>query len=312
MPPTDENAIVYGSDLIVRDPAELTALCLFYDKIRLPYSRREQIWTSDPPPEESVFGKMLESYEPIQAWENEHTLLFTEGVLERLNRQTFPNLSREEPDTWGNEQWASILRAQKKLGPTESLIGVAFDLGIHLCRSDLKVPQIHSEQSDDLIPREVFKAALAQSTFSYLLPVTTALEPDEILSVREKIKDNREGFSMHLQKLSAMVEGRVDAGDSHEDIATYAQSVIETELIPDYKVFLRQLQAHDKARTANKVLAPLRKVLEIESPVTSIKFWAELAKTLGFDVLKGIADDESYTNKNQALQFMRKVDKRDD
>ena len=297
MPANDENAVVYGSDLIVRDPAELTALCLFYDRVYLPELNLDHDRTSDAPDEH--LKRWIESYAPIHEFDERYSSLFSQTTLQRL-------VLGQVPEVDGYKfmgQWDLIEMFRRGFGPYS-------DLSQHWARIDIPFPQINSGQ-DDIIPRESLKLALAESTFSFLLPATNALEPDDILALREKVKDNREGFSMHLQKLSANVEGRVNAGDSHEDIAKYAQSVIETELIPDYTEFMRQLQAHDKANTANKVLAPLAKVLEIESPVTSIKFWAELAKIIGFDVLKGVADDESYTNKNQALQFMRKVDRRD-
>ena len=300
MPANDEHAVVYGSDLIVRDPAELTALCLFYDRVYLPilafpafYKQRE--------------ANAMILVQPTTEWDEQTAPLFSKGIIKRLGDVKIRGsdiLSFQENFT------SAIQKFEKERGPSQWFDYSTWDLAWHWARKDVHLPQLHSLKSDSL-PREALKLALAESTFSFLLPATNALEPDNILAVREEVMDNREGFSMHLQKLSANVEGRINAGDSHEDIAKYAQSVVETELIPDYREFMRQLQAHDKAKTANKVLAPLVKVLEIESPVTSIKFWAELAKILGFDVLKGVADDESYTNKNQAIQFMRKVDRRD-
>lgn len=281
MPANDEHAVVYGSDVIVRDPAELTALCLFYDTVYLPAILPLRVTHG------LSFGRMTGFKEAID-WSERYVELHYEGVVKRLEE----SLSKKP----------SLLETHG--------IGMTWDLWNHWVRTDLNLPQIHSFEADAR-PREALKLALAESTFSFLLPATNALEPEDILAVREKVKDNREGFSMHLQKLSANVEGRVKAGDAHADIARYAQSVIETELIPDYTEFMRQLQAHDKAKKAHKVLAPLSKVLTIEAPVHSVRFWAELLKIIGFDVLKAVADDKSYTNKNQAIQFMRKVDSRD-
>jgi hypothetical protein len=126
--------------------------------------------------------------------------------------------------------------------------------------------------------------------------------------VRDKVKDLREGFSMHLQKLSRDVEDGLKSGESLDEIESWTKSVIETELIPDYREFRRQLVA-ERSGFWNKVLDAAAKVFQIEAVPWSPKVYGELLKAIGVTILTTTAEgEERLSNRSQAYHFMRLVE----
>jgi hypothetical protein len=176
----------------------------------------------------------------------------------------------------------------------------------HLLRTDIMLPQIFGNQQCPQRPTLVGMEAFA--TFQYLLPKLNALEPDDILELRRKVADTREGFTMHLQKLSKGLDGMVKADSTIEEIGHYAQALVETELIPDYKEFRRQLEA-EQAGKVKKVLDLAGKIMEIDAAPWTPKFWGLLLKSLGMSAIETAADQkERLTNRYQAYEFMKAVD----
>jgi hypothetical protein len=149
------------------------------------------------------------------------------------------------------------------------------------------------------------KVIQAERIFKYLLPSLNALRPEEILEVRDKVQDTREGFSLHLQRLSKDIEEQLSEDASAVEVSKYAQSVVETELVPDYREFERQLSAENAGFWAN-VLNKTKAVCEIDVPPWTPKFYAELVSRLGLAALETIEDKKTkLTNKRQAFNFMR-------
>src|SRR5262249_32177710 len=124
----------------------------------------------------------------------------------------------------------------------DALLTIRPDMVRHLCRGDLDLPELHVSGRQPA-SREIMKFLEAKSVFSYCLPKLRKLNAEQILQVRERVKDTREGFSLHLQKLSKGVEQRLRGGESDAEIEQFAKSVVETDLIPDYGEFRRQLGA---------------------------------------------------------------------
>src|SRR5262249_6322909 len=135
--------------------------------------------------------------------------------------------------------------------------------------------------------REIMKFLEAKSVFSYCLPKLRKLNAEQILQVRERVKDTREGFSLHLQKLSKGVEQRLRGGESDAEIEQFAKSVVETDLIPDYGEFRRQLGA-ERLGNWKTVLDAAGKILSIDANPWTPKFWGEILAALGVPV--GAAD----------------------
>lgn len=185
---------------------------------------------------------------------------------------------------------------------------IAEDLAKHLTRTDIDIPQIFTTSKGQPIGRDVLVALQAEATFSYLLPKIRTFHPTQILELRDRVADTREGFTMHLWKLSKGLEERAKEGTSIQEIAGFAKNLIETDLIPDYKEFHRQLAAH-KAGKWEKFLDAAGKIVEIDAAPWTPKFWGLLLKALGLSVITAAGEQEqALTNKYQAFQFMSAVE----
>src|SRR5262249_37693074 len=147
------------------------------------------------------------------------------------------------------------------------------------CRDDLRSPELHvcGRQPTS---REIMKFLEARSVFSYFLPGIGKLDEEQILKVRERVKDTREGFSLHLQTLSKGVEQRLKGGESISEIERFARSVVDTDLIPDYREFRRQLGA-ERRDFWKTVVNAAGKILKIDANPLTPKFWGQLLEAMG-------------------------------
>jgi hypothetical protein len=177
------------------------------------------------------------------------------------------------------------------------------DLVMHLLRTDIDMPQIFTTLKGRP-GRDVLVALEAEATFSYLLPKLSVYHPSQILDLRAKIADTREGFTMHLWKLSKGLEEHAKEDVPVTEMARFANDLIETELIPDFREFRRQLDAM-KAGNWNKVLDAAGKIVEIDAAPWTPKFWGLLLKALGITLITSAAgQQESLSNKYQAFKLM--------
>lgn len=122
------------------------------------------------------------------------------------------------------------------------------------------------------------------------------------------MSDTREGFLLHLQKLSHGIQVRVQEGESLDELARYARTVVRSDLIPDYKEFKRQLLSEERSRGV-RLLQAGAKVLQIEAPISSPRFYGAVCEAFGVPWLGSIEKRrDSLTNRSLALQFMRQVE----
>lgn len=323
--------VVYNSGLNVWDRSHLSTLSIFYDQVLLPATSEKTRGTCVIFVKKPVKGDRyrLEDVEALgfpfehqggktnpaefaRKWETDHQLLFQEGVLSRLP----PPSETLDPLNWFHSgEMDSLsdalldlpfyLRAVNDEG-TERII-LWQDHLKHLFRTDISEPNVFLTR-DSQWERELLKGLMANSVFRFLLPKVEELTPDQIMEVRGAVAATREGFSMHLQSLSSGVEERIKGGESLQDISSYAKSVVETKLIPDYVEFKRQLVAK-RAGFWKKVLDKAGKIFEIDAAPWTPKFYGELLKALGFTLLTGIEEQtERLSNPNQAFQFMRTIE----
>lgn len=185
---------------------------------------------------------------------------------------------------------------------------IAPDLAAHLTRTDIDLPQIFASSKGQPIGRDILVALEAEAVFKYLLPKIHIFHPTQILELREKIADTREGFTMHLWKLSKGLEEHAKDGTSVHEIAGFARNLIETELIPDYREFRRQLAAM-KAGKWEQFLDAAGKIVEIDAAPWTPKFWGLLLKALGLSFVTAAGEQrEMLSNKYQAFEFMSEVE----
>lgn len=333
-----KNRVVYNSGLCVWNRGILSTLCVFYDEVLLPFSdspsdflSAEYEYKGDGFPQrttiinpfdsnhQSFIHKDLSQIEKskisVVKWDELNKPLFSEGVLNRLFKPPFQGTIKVSPRDWKSirpslinveERFVGFIETRPLEGEVVSFEIVRKDLIIHLLRNDVFAPGIFFNKNQET-DREILKSLMASSVFKILLPNLERLHPEEILEVRNKVAATREGFSLHLQSLSAEVEKRIKEGDQLKDITRYATSVIETQLIPDYYEFKRQLSAERSGFWCN-VLDKFSKVAEISSAPWTPAFYAELLKALGFSFLTGISEHKRLlSNRSQAFQFLKIV-----
>jgi hypothetical protein len=315
MPNKNLHIPIYDSGLIIRDGATLATLCIFYDEVRLPWMPPEAVQSFIRVSKTiGTDGKAHIGVDQVEwqglgqfelDWDRKHALLFDAGVLKRL-----PPITR----TFRADNLADVSAFLDGLNPnfsfateTRSIRGFFTARVLHHLRGDIEAPRLFQIETSN--QREIFKTLLARELFRYLLPAIQSLEPEQILQVREKVVDTREGFSMHLQKLSAEIEKRVQGQESIDSIAQYARSLVETEIVPDYSEFRRQLAAERVGFWSN-VLSKTSKVFEIREPITSPKFWGEIVAALGVPLpplmeMKRAA----LTNRHLSFQFLQTIER---
>lgn len=323
--------IAYNSDVIIDDPGMLGSLCVFYDRLMLPNVasnhyielRRESDESSSLEVsavevtlkwEHPKKGQII-SGQDIDDWESANSALFADGVIRRFD----PPPSNTIKDFLGlrdPELFELLLKSPHVLtgkidkSPyfTETTFYMIRQATLeHFLRDDLNLPSIFLTRnlSDT---RRIFTALEAKSVFSYVIPKISNLHPDQFLEVRQKVSDNREGFLMHLQKLSKEVESRTKEGAPLIEIEHTARAIVEIDLIPDYIEFMRQLES-EKAGFWKNVLDRSSKVLEIDAAPWTPKFWADLIRCVAMTSIDAVSSrKESLTNKHQAFHFMKKLE----
>jgi len=173
-----------------------------------------------------------------------------------------------------------------------------------LSLNDIRLPQIFTTLKGRP-GRDVLAALEAVATFNYLLPALQVVHPTQILELREKVKGTREGFTMHLWKLSKGLEERANGGADLKDVAGFAKDLIETELIPDYREFRRQFLG---AKKWSHILDAAGKIVEIDAAPWTPKFWGLLLKGLGLTCITTAAEkEETLSNRYQAFKFMSEI-----
>ena len=283
--------IVYNSDVIIEEQDTLSSLCVFYDQVILPHITSKNYVSLRPDPENptslsvfasSVFFKSikyprwgtLSSGEDIEMWELQNKALIENGVLQRLHPPKGENSTLYFVGFRSPELFQLLLKSSHVFKGGIGTYFIREATLTHLLRDDIQFPSVFLTKNRTDTTK-IYTTLEAQSVFRYVIPMLSDLHPDQILEVREKVSDNREGFLMHLQKLSKEVELRIEQGAPVSEISSVAQDIVATDLIPDYTEFRRQLEA-EKAGFWAKVLDRSSKILEIDAAPWTPKFWADL------------------------------------
>lgn len=323
-------AVVYSSGLHIQDQGELCSLAVAYDKVYLPASTPETAsegvifrkesetstrlklvitairgWTF----EDKATGQTVEAEAFIEAWNTENKVLYEEGVLERLS----PPPKGDHAHTMSlvgsylDELTSPILR-MPYLVQNEEHLYLWQDQLDHLLRTDIEVPRIFTSR-ESAFSRELMKALVTLPAFSYTIPALASMPPDRLLEVRRRTASNREGFNFFVQQLTADVEDRIQSGDTIDEVAKYAASVVETRVVPQYGEFVRQLTA-DRAGFWNGVLDSTGKLFEIDAAPWTPKFWGDLLKAFGFTILGDAERKKSeLSNRVQAFKFLNSAER---
>jgi hypothetical protein len=347
--------VVYNSDLVIHDPADVATLCVFYDRVYLPYTSPGSGWkllrNIDDWTEKRQASQNQVMGNEVTDWYLQYRQLFEKGVLGRLSppaeqlvigndaihledeglklwyrfrdrgfshipygcgesieeRRLQESIERAGHVSEGRRvEWDEVHR----LRPLLRMLGLSRkslteDLVKHLLRNDIDLPQIFVSVSGHPT-RDLLIALEAKATFSYFLPKLQVHHPEQILELREKVADTREGFTMRLQELSEAVEERIKGGASPAEWKGYAESVVQTRLVPFYHEFKKQL-ALRSARKRDKVFDAIGTILEIDATIASPKFLGGVLKAFG--LIESAAEmEEKLTNKYQAFKFMGEIE----
>lgn len=323
--------VVYSSGLIIPDPITVATLTIFYDSIALPSLHSDEYIEFERPRGSEKMWK-LRAFElsglgylgndgltyvannEFKQWDQRFHELFFAGALLRLAR---PSLTASYESLF--EEGMEVSNLCPDVVTTQNLVEAENDakefLYIHhaqldhLLRMDTFSPSVFVP-SARRSTREIVKAFQAEEVFRVLLPAVRGdLPPQEILRLREQVRDTRERFAMHLQLLSADVLKALAANAPLSEIARAASDIVQTKLIPDYAEFRRQIAARE-AKFFGSLLDPLGKILAIDAAPWTPKFWGGFLSALGSAFGIGITEDiDKLSNKQQTFQFMRVLDK---
>jgi hypothetical protein len=296
--PTNASGIVYNSGVVIENAGLLTTLTALYEQVYLPhFDLKEGLYWS------SMHDGAEEAARGFMQWQSKWKPLFEEKVLIQL---PMADAVCDADHEIAQQIYFNIFDIENEMR-TRSLNWLTlYLLQLHLVRRDISLPRIfdisNKPNRHNLVALEAF------ATFQYFLPKLQPLEPEEILELRNKIKDTREGFAMHLQKLSKELDGVVKSGARLQELAEHAKAIVDTDLIPDYIEFRRQLEA-EKAGKWKKALETTGKIMAIDAAPWTPKFWGELLKALGVSAIETAADQKEWvTNRYQAFEFISEIE----
>jgi hypothetical protein len=336
--------MLYGADLLIHDRSLLASLCVFYEHIRLPYAQvldpttasganlaglpmrvvAQHIRATVHPDVDGRYAKcdrlegeslnVLKTYVVLRHFEETTACLFESGALSRLHTRgglldlTQLDALRPTFQTWRNTTPLN----QDDAAPGMAIPVAALDLMIHLTRCDLIHPGIFVYPRSR-VPIETAKAFLAARTIGgYLLPKLRSLMPEQILSLRERVADTREGFSLYLQQLTSLMSLVNDEAHDIRKIKREAKYIVDQRLMPLFYEFERQCKTRRDKRLA----------MAVDETAKAFTVGALLAAPLAcFGIGRGLAANarllaesrlEGSTNERHALNFMLSVAKYSD
>jgi hypothetical protein len=127
----------------------------------------------------------------------------------------------------------------------------------------------------------------------------------EVLRIRRKVSDTREGFSMYLQELTAQVDEAIKSGESVEDVTRFSETVVEARLIPSYREFMRQIE--DISIAGDPIT---RGVIEVSAALPDERVTNGVLKALGMSSVSAVVNRAAkLTNRGQAFQFMQEIER---
>jgi hypothetical protein len=248
--------------------------------------------------------------------QDEYDLLFEHGIIRTLP----PPISSAEEVPEGFRQ-ALVQRlgypTKQKYIVAEDVISGHVALAIHALYSHKPSPELFISASR-LYPRHRLDqindtttinlaGMVAESLFSFLVPRLGDLHPEEILEVREYLKDTKQGFTYYIFEQLDAVEDRLTSGD-FSDIREAAEKTVERNILPKYTEMRRQLEAKQTGFWSN-VLAAGAKFLQIDATPWTPKFYGQIIE-LFFGPLARTAEAEAeaLSNANQAFQYLAKLE----
>jgi hypothetical protein len=279
-------SITYSSGICIRKPEVFATLAVFYDQIWLPHP----------------YGF-------------EWGALFIQGILQTLSPPIPPgnlladfktvkaDCQRALSQLYGKLDAASEgLHPPYNMGVTKELEDVL--LGLHAAYAKKLGPELFISDPADITTSRL-AGLLVRSLFEYRLPQLPALTAEQILEVRDYIKDTREGFIDYIFELTDDVEARLRSGDKSEEEAVC--KTVERKLLSLYNEMRRQLAAKRTGFWAQLSEAGAN-FLTIDAVPWTPELYGDL-----FERLLGSQDEiaqakaEAQANASQAFQYLARL-----
>jgi hypothetical protein len=309
-------SITYSSSLLP-PPKLMSTLAVFYDEVSLP---RFSPFLGDE--EDYSFVHILRGISRDMArTRNEEFNRLHERLHERYirDRKPWEQLFQTEILKIIPETNPHILRERENALPDNTELDldrlrIAVDLALSMFPdrsmwmhylADKPSPELFfSDPSDTRTER--LAGFLVHSIFDYQVPQLSNLNAEQILEVRDYLKDTKKGFTYYIHEMTDDVEQRLKGGNLQEIEA--AQKTFERKILPLYEEFRRQLVARKTGYWAN-VLSASADFLKVDATPWTPKFYGELLKWLGVALNFTAKDEEMLlTNKNQAFQYLARLE----
>jgi hypothetical protein len=309
-------SVTYSSGIYIRKPEVLSTMAVFYDQVWLPYPygfEKEGIWFR----RDTFSG--LQSHrqfrDDIYSWTAEWGPLYDQGILRTLpppippgdifsaGKEVVANREGALNQIYGKliDQYEGI-HVPYSVGVTEEIENLS--LALHAAYAHKVGPELFISD-----PTATASARLAgflvRSLFEYRFPELQGLTAEQIVEVRDYIKDTKEGFVDYIFQTVDDVEARLKSGDKSEEGA--ARKTVERKLVPWYDELCRQLKSKKAGFWAN-VLAAGAKFLKIDATPWTPKFYGDLFEIFGSmdEVTKAKA--EAQSNASQAFQYLARME----
>src|SRR5262249_443487 len=132
------------------------------------------------------------------------------------------------------------------------------------------------------------------------------LRPDEILEVRDRLRDLKEGFADYVATQLDDVQQRLKSGDP--DLLTAAGETVEGRLVPWYHEMKRQVGDQRTGFWA-KNAAMSGKFLQIDAAPWTPKFYGGVLEMFGAKIGEAAKfESESRSNASCAFQFLSRLE----
>jgi hypothetical protein len=313
---------VYSSHVYV-DGADLATLAVFFDEIWLPYP-----YEVDPDGLglpgfkdagiEGIGTYMLAGVQKeFREWKQTVKPLFDEGVLRTLPPPI--RTADECPSDYLDVLHTKVARQSLPRGKV-SMWDMALGkpaMAIFAAYSSKPAPELFlqpswrkrsptkSRSAPDT--RTVHLAShLAISLFNYQVPQLQSLTADQILEVRNFLRNEKEGFVAHVFTLTDEMEKSAGAGVQWEEVA--ALKIVERKLIPQYIEFRRRLESKKTGFWAN-VLGAGAKFMQIDASPWTPKFYWGLFEAFTHSIDgRAKLEEESRSNAAQTFQYLAKLE----
>jgi hypothetical protein len=306
--------------------ALLATLCVFYDKIYLPYPYaidRDSVlqWKEEQTGREIGHTSQIvaDAREHFAEWKTRFEQLFSEGVLEFLPP---PFIKNEDVPYNFNTR---ILNAMEDKCIDQKAVAegqVAFAIhALYGARpapeycvmsgfsgSQANFPEFISSTPSGESNTDYYARLLAKRLFRHELPVLKAIHPEQILEASNKLTDYRAGLADYIYQMTDDVESRIQQGQSAPEIA--AEETFLQKMRPQYRELQRLIDSECKGYLY-ELIDRSGQFLQVDAGPWSPRFWGALLEL----VFGSLGESEEVrrqlrTNQGQAVQFCAGLRKR--